>query len=155
MSGGVGYLGSGDAWLIVVMPMVPLYLAYSGKLAPEQKNNLILLCAQQYIVAGALSVVWIPHFHTVLAMPPSAVVNFFLVTFLATFLPYFFIQWAEKKNISCNGNVYLRPRAALWWNVCVDGRRRACDDVEDIRRISCCTCAHHLAAALACDIAPR
>ena len=97
ITGGVGHLGIGDAWLIFVMPMVPLYLAYSGKLAREQKNDLILLCAQQYIVAGALSVVWIPHFHTVLAMPPSAVVNFFLVTFLATFLPYFFIQWAEKK----------------------------------------------------------
>lgn len=97
VTGGISQLGRGDLWLVFVMPMVPLYLVYSGKYEREQKNDLVLLCAQQYLVTGLIAMVWIPDFHTAFFMPPAAIANFLLVTFLATFLPYFFVQWAEEK----------------------------------------------------------
>lgn len=99
VTGGIGQLGIGDLWLVFVMPMVPLYLVYAGKYERERKSDLVLLCAQQYIIVGVLSLVFVTNFRAAFTMPPHAMVNFFLVTFLATFLPYFFVQWAEGKML--------------------------------------------------------
>lgn len=97
ITGGVSALVVGDAWLFLAALFMPIFLAYSAKFEREGSSDLMMLTAQQFILAGLVSLVFIPDYSAIINMPGDAWTSFLMITFLATFLPYFFVQWAERR----------------------------------------------------------
>ncbi len=96
-TGGITALVSGDFWLFLTALVLPIYLVLLGREEKKHPGNLLVSIMQQFLVAGIISVYFAEETWKIFALGAPQMADFLLVTFLATFLPYFFVEWAEGK----------------------------------------------------------
>lgn len=97
LTGGVIGFGRGDMWVFFAAIGCMLYMVYSDHCEKEKRSDFLVLCTQQSLTAGFLSLCVLAVFGVPLPIPSSAII--FPIVFLAIpffFVPFLLIQWAER-----------------------------------------------------------
>ena len=97
LTGGIGVMNRGDAWVILAALGCMLYMVYSDHYEKEERSDLFVLCTQQFLTVGllALGMAFLTQV-SIVVIPSHLYMPLVYLTLFFTFVPYLLIQWAER-----------------------------------------------------------
>ncbi|MBI4160458.1 MAG: EamA family transporter [Candidatus Yanofskybacteria bacterium] len=98
LTGGIEHFSAGDIWVVIGAIGCLFYMVYSDNFEKEKKSDMAVLCSQQFIIVGAISlfVAIVSRAPLGLQIPDGSWMPFIALTFFFTLIPYLLLQWAER-----------------------------------------------------------
>jgi drug/metabolite transporter (DMT)-like permease len=98
LTGGVTHFNQGDMWNVISALGFLFYIVFLGHFEKEKKSGLFVLCTQQFLTCGILSLVAAVVVNAPLGLETAQAswLPLIVLTLLFTLIPYLLLQWAEK-----------------------------------------------------------
>ena len=98
LTGGIQHFNEGDMWVVVAAVGALFYMVFSEHFEKEKKSDMSVLCAQQFLAVGAISllVAFISKAPLGLQTADGSWLPFIYLTVFFSVIPYILLQWAER-----------------------------------------------------------
>ncbi len=98
LTGGIQYFNEGDIWIVIAAIGCLFYMVYSEHFEKEEKSDMAVLCAQQFLTVGFISLLASLILKAPLGLQTAdgSWMPLIVLTFSFYFIPYILLQWAER-----------------------------------------------------------
>lgn len=98
LTGGIQHFNEGDIWIVIAAIGCLFYMVYSDHFEKEKSSDMAVLCSQQFLTIGIISlfVAFISRAPLGLQTSDGSWTPLVVLTILFTFIPYLLLQWAER-----------------------------------------------------------
>lgn len=98
LTGGVTHFNQGDMWNVLSALGFLFYIVFLGHFEKEKKSGVLVLCTQQFLTCGILSLIAALVVNAPLGLQTTHAswTPLIVLTLLFTLVPYLLLQWAEK-----------------------------------------------------------
>ncbi len=98
LTGGIQNFNEGDIWMVIAAIGCLFYMVFLDHFEKEKKNDMTVLCFQQFLIAGVISLLASLVTKTPLGLqtPDGSWIPFIYLTIFFSVIPFLLLQWAEK-----------------------------------------------------------
>lgn len=98
LTGGIQHFNEGDMWVVVAAIGALFYMVFSEHFEKEKKSDMSVLCAQQFLTVGTISLLigFISKAPLGLQTADGSWLPFIYLTVFFSIIPYILLQWAER-----------------------------------------------------------